>query len=303
MRTLISICLCLMVLGLTATGSYAAKRGPQATPAEEMPTAGQKPEAAEVKELLKKGWADLEDGRGIPALNTYQQALKLSEKALGPEHPLTAASMAHLARLYSRLGFFDRALPLAQKSLQIREKVLGPEHPQTAQSLMILGLLYGQMGDQSKALQMNQQALKISEQALGPDNRQTASALHNLAVLYSQMGSYDQALPMARRAVQIREKVLGLEDLQTATSLANLGYLYLVKKDYSQAEACFRRAQHQKGDFGMVELYLATGKYDEALNLLAKNAPKAWSRPQFQALYYTQKGLALKGLGRRGEAA
>ena len=302
MRSFVSICLCLIVFGWPATYGYAAKKGPQTTPGGEMPDAGQKPEVAEIKDLLKEGWAYLDDGKGISALNTYQQALKLSEKALGPEHPLTAASMAHLARLYSRLGFFDRALPLAQKSLQIREKVLGPEHPQTAQSLMILGFLHGQMGDHSKGLQMNQQALKISEQALGPEDRQTASALHNLAVLYSQMGSYDQALPLAQRAVQIREKVLGLEDLQTATSFANLGFLYLVKRDYSQAESCFSRAKHQQGDQGMVELYLATGKYDEALNFLAKNAPMAWSRPQFQALYYTQKGLSLKGLGRRGEA-
>jgi CHAT domain-containing protein/tetratricopeptide (TPR) repeat protein len=289
--------------GLAATPGYGGKKIPRGTPGAEMPTTGQGPDAAAVKELLKKGWADLEEGRGIAALNTYQQALKLSEKALGPEHPLTAASMAHLARLYSRIGIFDRALPLAQKSLQIREKVLGPEHPQTAQSLMILGVLYGQMGDHGKALQMNQKALKISEQALGPDAQLTASALHNLAMLYSQMGAYDQALPLAQRAVQIREKVLGLEDSQTATSLANLGYLYLVKKDYQQAQSCFQRAQHRKGDFGMVELYLATGKYDTALNLLAKNAPKAWNRPQFQALYYTQKGLALKGLERRGDAS
>jgi len=28
----------------------------------------------------------------------------------------------------------------------------------------------------------------------------------------------------------------------------------------------------------------------------------AWSRPQYQALYYTQKGLALRGLGRQPEA-
>ncbi|MGB8992841.1 MAG: CHAT domain-containing protein [Desulfobaccales bacterium] len=267
-----------------------------------MPTAGQKPEVAEIKELLKKAKADENAYRGIAALAAYQQAFKLSEKALGPEHPLTAACMARLARYYSFLGIFDRALPLAQQALEIMERVLGPEHPQTAQSLIILGFLYGQMGDHNKAVQMTQQGLRISEKALGPEDRLTAAALNNLAILYYQSGAYDQALPLFKRAVQIREKVLGLNNLQTATSLANLGYLYLIKKDYGQAESCFRQAQHQKGDFGMVELDLATGKFEDALNLLAKNAPKAWSRPQFQALYYTQKGLALQGLGQREEA-
>ena len=106
---------------------------------------------AEIKELLKKAKANEDASWGISALNAYRQAFELSEKALGPEHPLTAHCMARLARYYSFLGIFDRALPLAQKSLQKRERVLGPDHPQTAQSLMILGFLYGQMGDNSRA--------------------------------------------------------------------------------------------------------------------------------------------------------
>ena len=110
--------------------------------------------------------------------------------------------------------------------------------------------------------------MQISEKALGPEDPQTAAALNNLAVLYSQMGSYDQALPLARRAAEIREKTLGLENFWTAVSLRNLGFLYLAKKDYSQAESVFRRAPGKQGDIGMVEMYLATGKYEAALNVL-----------------------------------
>lgn len=117
------------------------------------------------------------------------------------------------------------------------------------------------------------------------------------------MGSYDQALPLARRAAEIRERTLGLEDRRTAVSLRNLGFLYLAKKDYSQAETCFKRAQGYLGHMGMVELYLVTGKYDSALNILTSYlSPQPVSRPQYNALYYTQKGLALKGLGNRAEA-
>jgi CHAT domain-containing protein len=299
MRKLVFIGLCFFGLALAATYGHAAQKGPQATPAEEMPTAGQKPEVAQIKDLLKQAWTFEEDNKFYGALPLYQEALKRSQQALGSEHPLTAACMARLARIYSFLGFFDQGLPLALQSLQIREKVLGPEHRQTAQSLLVLGMLYAQMGVYDKALQITRRALQISETAAGPEDPVTAAASNNLAMLYSEMGSYDQALPLAQRAVQIREKVLGPDDLLTAQSLSNLGFLYLAKKDYSQAESCFRQNHN---DFGMVEIYLATGKYDGALDLLAKNAPKAWNRPQFQALYYTEKGLALKGLGRRGEA-
>ena len=55
MRRLISICVCLMFLGLPGTSGYAAKIGPQTAPDEETPVAGQKPEVAKIKELLKEG--------------------------------------------------------------------------------------------------------------------------------------------------------------------------------------------------------------------------------------------------------
>jgi CHAT domain-containing protein len=288
---------------MPATPVYAERKGPWATPDEEMPTAGQKPEAAKVKELLKEGKNYEDSSMFLRALRPYQEALKLSETALGPQHPLTIASMARLAWIYSQLGSFDQALPLAKQALELSEKALGPEHPRTAQSLRVLGSIYGQMGAHDKALALSQRALQISEKVLGPEDPQTAAALGNLVTLYTQMGSYDQALPLARRAAEIREKVLGPENLWTTVSLRNLGFLYLAKKDYGQAESTFRRAQGRQGDLGMVELYLATGKYDSALSRLTfKLSPTAWNRGQYQAQYYTQKGLALKGLGNRPEA-
>ena len=309
MRWIISVSLCFTLLGLMGPTGHAAKMGPgaaaapQAAPDEEMPVAGQKPEAAKVKELLKEG-KDYEDSSMfLRALRPYQEALKLSETALGPQHPLTIASMARLAWIYSLLGSFDQALPLAQQALKRSEEALGPEHPRTAQSLRVLGFIYGQMGAHDKALALSQRALQISEKVSGPEDPQTAAALGNLATLYTQMGSYDQALPLARRAAEIREKVWGPENLWTTVSLRNLGFLYLAKKDYGQAESTFRRAQGRQGDMGMVELYLATGKYDSALSLLtSKLTPEPWNRAQYQAQYYTQKGLALQGLGNRPEA-
>jgi len=308
MFRLMAFSLCLVLLGGPGSSAFAQKRGLGATPdkgaalPEETPVPGQKPEVAQIKEMLKQGMALEDANKNYPAMSLYQQALKSSEQALGPEHPLTAACMARLAKVYSLLGFFDQALPLAQKSLQIREKTLGPESPQTAGSLIVLGFLYGQMGAHDQALVLIQRGLRISEKALGPDAPLNAAALNNLATLYAQMGSHDQALPLAQRAVQIREKVLGPENLWTAVSLKTLGFIYLVKKDYSQAESCFRRAQHKQGEQGMVELYLATGRYQDALNLFPHLTPWAWMSSQYQAQFYTQKGLALKGAGRREEA-
>jgi len=309
MLRLLAVSLCLVLLLGPGIAASAQKRGFGPPPgkdtagSEEMPAAGQKPEVAKIKELLKEG-RNYEDNTWYRrAVRPYQEALKLSEQALGPDHPLTIGSMASLARVFLLLGSFDLALPLAQQALQRSEKALGPDHPRTALSLRVLGSIYGQMGAHDKALSLNQRALQISEKASGPEDPQTAAALNNLAMLYSQMGAYDQALPLARRAAEIREKTLGPENKMTAASLRSLGFLYLAKKDYSQAESTFRRAPSWFGNQGMVELYLATGKYESALNVLTSQlTPGLNFRPQYQAQYYTQKGLALQGLGNRAEA-
>ena len=334
------LCLWVMILGLTVTPGFAAKRaggpppaGPEQTrgggeaqaliqQARELMKAGNfeeaLPKAQQALEMREKALGPDHPGTAgslmlvariydlqlnyYKALPLYQRALKIREKSLGPEHPDTAASMHWLARCYHILGYYSKALPLAQQALRIREKVLGPEHPDTAASMTSLAFLYAQMGDLNKALPLTQQALKISEKALGPEDPQTAAILENLVSFYTQMGFYDQALPLARRSAQIREKVSGPDNPRTSISLKRLGFLYLVMKDYGQAESCFRRAKHKQGDQGMVELYLATGRYEAALDLLPKIAPGPRARPQYLAQYYTQQGLALKGAGRRQEA-
>ena len=63
----------------------------------------------------------------------YQRALKIDEKALGPDHPDTATALNNLAGLYQSMGDYAKAEPLYQRALKIDEKALGPEHPDTAQ--------------------------------------------------------------------------------------------------------------------------------------------------------------------------
>jgi CHAT domain-containing protein/tetratricopeptide (TPR) repeat protein len=202
------------------------------------------------------------------------------------------------------LGNPVKGQPLAQRALRIREQVLGPEHPDTAASLRLLGYLYTEMGNHHQALRLLQRSLQIEEKVLGAEDVATAYTLAHLGRLYGQMGDPQKGVPLARRGAEILEKVLGLDNTGTAVTLKNLGNLYLALKDYSQAEACFRRARYTQGEQGLIEIYLATGRYDTALETLEKIAPPiTYPRPQYWAQFYTQKGLTLMGLGRREEAA
>ena len=61
----------------------------------------------------------------------YQDALRIKQKALPPEHPSTAATMHELARLYQAQGRYAEAEPLYQQALAMVEKILGSNHPST----------------------------------------------------------------------------------------------------------------------------------------------------------------------------
>ena len=64
-----------------------------------------------------------------------RDALAISVKVLGPEHPDTAISLTNLANVLRAQGDLAEARPLSERALAISEKTLGPEHPDTAISL------------------------------------------------------------------------------------------------------------------------------------------------------------------------
>ena len=59
----------------------------------------------------------------------YQEALAMSKRLLGDEHPSVASSLNNLACLYYNQGRYSDAEPLYQEALELLEKLLGPDHP------------------------------------------------------------------------------------------------------------------------------------------------------------------------------
>ena len=95
------------------------------------------------------------------------------------------------------------------------------------------------------------------------------------------------------------------------TNLNNIGLVYLVLKDYKMAEGLFKEAEKEeartgikrRGNPAMIELYIAQGRYTEAIKILKEMTPTWFSDLPYQISYHTQHGLSLKGEGRLGEAS
>src|SRR5262249_4464695 len=92
------------------------------------------------------------------AIPIAQEAVQLSQKAIGPDPPDAALALTNRPRLYHSLGNYAKAEPLFQRALKIYEKVLGPDHPDTATALNNLGEVYRSMGDYAKARPLLQRA-------------------------------------------------------------------------------------------------------------------------------------------------
>ena len=85
-------------------------------------------------------------GRYAEAEPLLRRALAIDEKALGPEHPDTAATLNSLAELYNKQGRYAEAEPLYRRALAINEKALSPQDSHTAISLNNLAELYIKQG-------------------------------------------------------------------------------------------------------------------------------------------------------------
>jgi tetratricopeptide (TPR) repeat protein len=172
----------------------------------------------------------------------FERALKICEKAFGPEHPGTIRGLNNLAGLLEDQGDLAGARPLFERALAICEKVFGPEHPNTATGLNNLALLVHAQGDFAAARPPFERALAIREKTAGPEHPDTALILNNLANMLVDQGDLATARPLYDRALAIRQKTLGPEHPDTASSFGNLAGLLQAEGDLAGARPLFERA-------------------------------------------------------------
>lgn len=199
------------------------------------------------------------------AQDYFSQALKLREKALGPDHPATLTARQNLAVIQMSLGQWDSAQASLEACLQGTTKALGPEHPKTATILGNLSVLhlkvYRETGDKAEL----EQATKYREQELAirqkiqPKSPITSASIYELAILRREAGQYQEAVDLMRTSLHNSEGnsqpgLLASLSYQMAATLAAQG-------QYDEA------LQHSRNSLTLY--HHTTGfKYHEALNAL-----------------------------------
>ena len=229
------------------------------------------------------------------ALVYHEDALKIFIKKDIPLYMST--SFNNIGFVYYSIGHYEKALSYFQMALDIRKK-LGINRL-IAININNIALVYAAMGLYKKALSGYEDSLKIFSKLKMP--KYTSIIMNNIGSVYSSMQNYKNALDYYNKAYTYFKKIK--HPYYTPSILNNIALVHLSRKEFRKAEKKLNRAIEEEKrsgtksilHSGMVEVYLATGRYQNALSLIKELTP-SWNISDSSFVQYcSQLGMALKG--------
>ncbi len=185
-------------------------------------------------------------GEAALAGEVFQKALGTRQARLGPDNPLTLASMNDLAVAYRESGQHAKALPLIEETLEKDKAKLGPDHPDTLTAMDNLARTYHAAGQLTKAVALFQQTLERRKAKLGPNHPSTLITMSTLAGAYMDGGQLAEALPMFEGVLDKQKAKLGPDHPDTLAAMNNLALAYQASGRLSSAVALYEETLERK---------------------------------------------------------
>jgi tetratricopeptide (TPR) repeat protein/CHAT domain-containing protein len=171
-----------------------------------------------------------------------RQALTLSRRVWGPDHPGTAASCQRLAGTLWGRGRLAEVEPLLREALTILRRATGTDSLATAGCGCDLGdiLLAGDQCAEAEALYRH--ALKVYRREWGDEAPGTAITYRRLGESLHIQGRFVEAEPLYRRALKISIQVLEEKHPLTVMNYFGLADSLHAQGEYREAELLYRKA-------------------------------------------------------------
>jgi tetratricopeptide (TPR) repeat protein len=158
--------------------------------------------------------------RRVEAVQAFEQAVKLSEKAFGADHVETANGLAELGALYREKGDHAEAQHCLRRALRIHRAVSGADSHEATQDLYHLAASLEESGDLEGAASEYERVLALRARQVGADRDQTADAQLRLGILYLQAGRTSQARELLTQAAPVLERQAGTQYALAVAALA-----------------------------------------------------------------------------------
>ena len=172
----------------------------------------------------------------------FERALAIREKALGPEHPDTAASLNNLAILLQAQG----DPPARGRSMSARwrsaKRCWAPSIPIPRRASTTSPACFRTRATSPARGRCSSARWRSARRRSARSIPTPRMSLNNLALLLQAQGDLAGARPLFERALAIREKALGPEHPDTASSLNNLAGLLKGQGDLAGARPLYERA-------------------------------------------------------------
>ncbi|WFD20619.1 Intracellular distribution of mitochondria [Malassezia caprae] len=156
------------------------------------------------------------------ALRFQRQAVTVSERTLGLDHPDTMVQYINLAVLERSAGHTDEALRYQERILSLWQLLYGRDHPDAVHTLSSIALLLQSRHDFGTSLKVYEAAHELAERLFGPDSIYTGNMAHELSQAHTLHGDLKAAIDVEKNAHRIFQARLGDEDALTKESEAFL---------------------------------------------------------------------------------
>lgn len=257
------------------------------------------------RDILKRyeqGYEAYQQGKYEEALSAYEHSLRLARGKQFRQG--IVVNLVGTGFIYGLLGRHDKAFPLLEEALTIAQDLKLPH--EVAVCLHSLGAVYFYSGQYDQALTYFDRALQLPQGFTRPGD--VARAHNSMGLAYGSLEAYDKALEAFEHVLRMGPQLSAAE---IAPTLNNRATVYVLQQRYAEAEQTALEADTHwqktptpgRGKAVLVEVYLATQRYAEALALLHEN-PRSWRDSDNDAFdFHVQQGLAWRGSGQLREAA
>jgi tetratricopeptide (TPR) repeat protein len=180
-----------------------------------------------------------DEARWEEAEELLVQAMEVSKKMLGLDHPNTVVYVAILASMYRNQGRWNVAEELFVQVIETSKEKLGVDHPITLTYMANLASTYLKQGRWDSAEELEVQVIETRKKKLGVDHPDTLSSMVNLASTYSYQGRWSVAEELFVQVIEASKEKLGVDHPNTLTCMANLASTYGDQGRWDVAEELF----------------------------------------------------------------
>lgn len=231
------------------------------------------------------------DGLGLyqDAWHVFQDALRDTERAYGPDSLETAEVLFEASLLASEGRFHDQVRMMLERALKIRIDAYGEQHKKVWEVLSLLGYHYQIVGELSRAESYYRRSYEGRLKHLGEDDPDLMESINQLSIIAMHDSQCEKAADGFKRVIDHSTRTTGPLSRDTVAVLGNLGLVYVDCGNYEQAIA-YHSEQLQRSR----RIYQPNHPYLAAALIFLADAMRAGGRlTEAEALL--QEGLEVLG--------